>query len=140
MGAVVGMNTWGLSRRMALTLPVETLARIVAQLASGGRIARGYLGVAMQAARLPETLRREHGLAQRSGAIVVDVAADGPAERGGMTIGDVIVAIGAHTIEDSDDVQSALGASTVGTQQTVHVVRGGEKRALTVTVGERPHA
>jgi S1-C subfamily serine protease len=137
-GAVVGMNTWGLSRRTALTLPLATIERVAAQLQSGGRIARGYLGLALQAVRLPESLRAAHALAQREAALVIDVATDGPAERGGLTIGDAIVAIGERTIEDSDDVQAALGAATIGTQQSVRVVRGGDARTFTVTVGERP--
>jgi serine protease DegQ len=136
-GGVIGMNTWGLSRRMALTLPLATLERVVAQLQSGGRIARGYLGVAMQEVRLPESLRRTQGIAQRSGAIVVDVAPGGPADSGGVMIGDVILGLGARAVEDSDDVQAALGAATIGTAQPLRVLRGGEVRTLTVTVGER---
>ena len=93
-GAVLGMNTWGLSRRMALTLPLATIERVVTQLQHGGRIVRGYLGIAMQEVRLPESIRRAQGLAQQSGAIVVDVAPGGPAELGGVLIGDVIVGLG----------------------------------------------
>ena len=138
-GAVIGMNTWGLSRRMALTLPLATLERVIGQLQSGGRIARGYLGIAMQAVRLPESLRHAHGSAQDSGAIVVDVATGGPAERGGVLIGDVILGLGAHTVEDSDDMQAALGSATIGTVAPLRILRGGEARTLMVTVGERSH-
>ena len=138
-GAVIGMNTWGLSRRMALTLPVPTLDRIVSQLQSGGRVKRGYLGVALQAVRLPDALRAAHGLAQRGGAIVIDVAAEGPADRAGLTIGDVVLALGGSQVEDSDDVQRALGSASVGTAQPLRIVRGGEARELLVTIGERPH-
>jgi S1-C subfamily serine protease len=138
-GKVVGMNTWGLSRRSALTLPVTTLERVVAALSSGRRISRGYLGVATQGVRLPETLRAKLGRDQASATIVVDVAADGPAERGGIFIGDVIVAIGFEPIEDSDDLQRALGSDTVGQPRPVHVLRAGELHELTITIGERPH-
>jgi S1-C subfamily serine protease len=137
-GALVGMNTWGLSRRTALTLPVTTLERIASALLSGGRISRGYLGLAMQAVRLPETLRAKIGRDQESAAIVVDVATGGPAERAGVVIGDVIFALGTHAIEDSDDVQRALGADSVGTTRALHVLRGGEARELAITIGERP--
>jgi S1-C subfamily serine protease len=139
-GRVVGMNTWGLSRRMALTLPVTTIERVIAQLQSGnGRIARGYLGIAMQAVALPETLRAAHSLAQRAGAIVLDVAARGPAEAAGVQIGDVILALGAQTVEDSHDVQLALGTAAPGTTQNLRILRGGSPHELRVTVGERPH-
>jgi len=137
-GRLVGMNTWGLSRRTALTLPVTTLERVVAQLQSGGRVARGYLGIAMQAVRLPESLRAANGIAQRAGAIVVDVAPDGPADAAGVQLGDVILALGTQSVEGSDDVQRALGSSSVGTTQTLRIARGGRTHELPVRIGERP--
>ncbi len=138
-GRVVGMNTWGLSRRMALTVPVTTIERVVAGLISGGgRIARGYLGIAMQAVALPDSLRVTGGIAQRAGAIVVGVAAGGPADRGGVQLGDVLLALGDVTIEDSDDVQVALANATPGTQATLRLLRGGALQHVTVTIGERP--
>ncbi len=137
-GAVIGMNTWGLSRRHALTLPVSTIVRVVAQLLGGGRIVRGYLGVAVHAVRLPDAMRATLSIAQTSGAIVVDVAPGGPAERAGMTIGDLVLAIGANAVDDGDALQRAIGTSSVGTTVPVLVVRGGERRELAVTIGERP--
>jgi S1-C subfamily serine protease len=138
-GSVVGMNTWALSRRMALTIPVTTLERAVAELlASGGRLTRGYLGIAMQAIGLPDALRATHGIAQRSGAIVLDVAAGGPAEAAGVQLGDVVLALGVHDVGDSHDVQRALANVAPGTSQTLRILRGGAPHALPVTIGERP--
>ena len=139
MGRVAGMNTWGLSRRMALTVPITTLERVVAQLQSGGgRIARGYLGIAMQSVELPESLRSARGIAQRSGAIVLGIAADGPAYVAGVQLGDVILSLGEATVEDSEDVQRALGTASAGTVQTLRLLRGGAPHDLRVTIGERP--
>ena len=137
-GGVIGMNTWGLSRRTALTVPVSTLARVVAQLQGGGRVARGYLGIAMQGVRLPESLRAAHGIAQSGAAIVVGVAPGGPAD-GALLIGDVLLALGTTATEDSDDVARALAGIAIGSTQTLRVVRGGEAREIAVTIGERPH-
>jgi len=137
-GDVVGMNTWGLSRRSALTLPISTIDRVVAHLLGGGRVARGYLGVAVQSIRLPDTMRASLRLAQTTGTIVVDVAPAGPAERAGMTIGDVVLAIGTQAIADGDDLQGALGAASVGTTQALHLVRGGVRHEVAVTIEERP--
>lgn len=138
-GAVIGMNTWGLSRRMALTLPVATIERVVAALLQGGRVARGYLGVALHTVRLPAALREAHGLAQHSGAIVVGTANDGPAERAGLTIGDVIVGLHDRAIGDADDLHRALGSASVGTAVSVRFVRAGNVHDAAVTIGERPH-
>jgi S1-C subfamily serine protease len=138
-GAVVGMNTWGLTRRHAVTLPLETLERVVGELAARGRVSRGYLGVAMQSVRLPQTLRERYGIAQPAGAILVDVAPGGPADRGGLLIGDVLLAIGGHAVEGSDDVQRALATYGAGHACAIALVRAGETHERTVTLGERPH-
>jgi len=137
-GVVIGLNSWGLSRRMALTLPVSTVERVVTTLLAGGHVARGYLGVAMQTVRLPANLRTAHGIAQPAGVIVVDVASDGPAEHAQLTIGDVLLRIGDYEVGDSEDVQRALGPASVGRRVMVRFVRGGEVREADVTIGERP--
>jgi S1-C subfamily serine protease len=135
-GAVVGINTWGLSRRTALTIPMSTVDRVVAQLRSGG-IRRGYLGVALQAVRIPETLRAEHGIGSEGAVIVVDVATGGPADRAGVVMGDVILALGEHAIEDADDLQRALAGDSVGAVRSLRILRAGTPRDVAVTVAER---
>ena len=138
-GAAIGMNTWGLSRRHALTLPWATLERVIGELMRGGRVRRGYLGVALHGVRLPDALRATHGLAQHGGAIVVDVAPDGPAERAGVAMGDVVIGLAGTRIEDADDVSRALAAATVGDVATLAIVRAGEARTIGVIVAERPN-
>jgi S1-C subfamily serine protease len=122
-GHVVGMNTRALSRRTAVTIPVATLDRVVNQLITTGRVPRGYLGVAMQPVS--------------GGVIVLSVERNGPANKAGVIVGDIIKAIGDIEVEDTDDVQRALGPDTVGRQISVQIVRGGEKRDVSLTVGER---
>jgi len=124
-GRVVGMNTGGLSRRQAVTVPAATIQRIVETLLTrGGRIPRGYLGVALQ---------RVAG-----GAIVLGVEPKSPADSGGIIVGDVIAAIGGESITDADDVHAQLGAGTVGQRLTIDAMRGGAPRRIEVVVGERP--
>jgi S1-C subfamily serine protease len=124
-GQAVGMNTGGLSRRQAMTVPATTIARIVETLMTGGgRIPRGYLGVALQ---------RVTG-----GAIVLGVEPNSPADKAGIIVGDIIAAIGGAPIADADDVHVQLGAGTVGRTLRIDVIRGGAPRALEVVIGERP--
>jgi len=138
-GALLGINTWGLSRRTALTIPLKTVARVVEQLETRGSITRGYLGVALQDVRLPEAIRAALGAGRRHAAIVVDVAPGGPAERAGLALGDVLLAIGDTAIEGADDVQRALGGDTIGKRTTIEILRGGARQAVAATIGERPN-
>ncbi|HEV2642303.1 MAG TPA: trypsin-like peptidase domain-containing protein [Candidatus Elarobacter sp.] len=124
-GRVIGLNTGGLSRRQTLTVPATTIERVVeALLTRGGRIPRGYLGVALQGVQ--------------GGVIVLGVEPNSPADRGGLIVGDIIVALGGKAVEDADDVHAQLGAGTVGKQLALDVRRGGSPHQVQVTVGERP--
>ncbi|HEX3550102.1 MAG TPA: PDZ domain-containing protein, partial [Candidatus Elarobacter sp.] len=111
-------------RRQAVVVPATTIERVVETLLSrGGRIPRGYLGVALQ---------RVSG-----GAIVLGVEGASPADAAGLIVGDVITAIGGERIEDADDVHAQLGSGTVGAHLRIDVLRGGGPRQLDVVVGER---
>jgi S1-C subfamily serine protease len=69
--------------------------------------------------------------------MVLSVELDGPAEKGGILIGDVIVEIGGQPVTDTDDVQTALRGS-IHRELPVVVLRGGQRTDLHATVGERP--
>jgi S1-C subfamily serine protease len=131
-GRLIGLNTWGLSRRQPVTVPAATIARVVEALATRGHVTRGYLGIAMQAIELPEHL------GGGSGVIALGIAPDGPAQAGGLMLGDIITSLRGRRIGDSDDVQAALDSSSVGAPATVGVLRGGKPLELAVTIGERP--
>jgi S1-C subfamily serine protease len=133
-GALIGMNTWGLSRRQAVVVPAATIVRVAAALAARGRIARGYLGVAMQSIELPPAFGSGRGV------IALGVAPGGPAERGGLIVGDIITTLAGQRIGDSDGIAGLLDAAGIGNETTVGIVRAGQPLELAVTVGERPHA
>jgi S1-C subfamily serine protease len=136
-GQVVGINTAG-PRSMALTIPASTVNRVVNQLLRQGRIARGYLGVGMQAVRLPDRLQQSLSLTQSEGVIIVSVEPDSPADQAGILIGDIVVALDNQPISDISEVHTLLDPDRVGIPLHATVVRGGAIAEITVTVGERP--
>ncbi len=137
-GRVVGINTSGASRHWRLAIPAAAVSRVVDELQRRGRIPRAYLGVSTQPVRLPEPVRQRLNLDQQTAVIVVEVQAESPAAAAGLTIGDVIVSLGATRIADPTDLKSALRPDRVGERITALVLRGGEPKDLQVTVGERP--
>lgn len=138
-GRVVGINTSGLSRSMGVAIPASTVNRVTDQLLTKGRIARGYIGVGMQPVSLPDTLKNKLNLQGNGGLVVVSVQPDGPAEKAGVLIGDILVALEGKTLGDTDDVQAMLDPERVGKALSAQVVRGGEAVTLSITVGERPY-
>ncbi len=137
-GRVLGINTSGLSRAVALALPVSTVERVVDQLLSAGRVRRGFLGLAAQPVQFPDPLRSRLGLTGRRGLVIVNLESGGPADQGGLLLGDIIVALEGHEVGDPADLLAALGPERIGQSTVVQLVRGGEIRTVSVTVGERP--
>jgi len=127
-GRIVGINTSGLSRVMAVAIPVATVNRAVKDLLEKGRIARGYLGLGMHPVRLPDG---------RAGVIVIHVQPDGPAGKAGVLIGDVLLKLNGTPLTDNDDVHAQLGPDSVGKRLQAAIVRGGADTQLEIAVGER---
>ena len=136
-GQVIGINTTGLSRGTGLTIPVSTVNRVVDLLLQHGRVARPYLGVGMQPVALPDRLREKFHLSAPAGLILLSVEADSPADKAGITIGDILLAFDGATTSTTDDVQAILCAKEVGTLVKAKLLRGGETLEVQVTLGER---
>ncbi|HEX9442561.1 MAG TPA: trypsin-like peptidase domain-containing protein [Candidatus Binatia bacterium] len=136
-GRVLGINTSGLSRHMALTVPASTVDRVVGRLLETGYIRRGYLGLGMRPIPLPQDLKSALGLSSDSGLLVVSVEPNGPGGSAGLLFGDVIAALEGKAIGDMQDLQGLLGPESVGSTMPLSVVRGGNLVEVNVTVGER---
>lgn len=136
-GEVLGLNTSGLTHGSSLTIPARAAWRIADALAKHGSVKRGYLGVRTQPVEIPETARKALKRDQTGGLLVMWLEENGPAQTGGLFVGDTIVAVGGEQVSDPDDLFSALNSDTVGKSIPVEVLRGGKPESLTVKVGER---
>jgi S1-C subfamily serine protease len=137
-GRVHGINSGGLSRGLATTIPARTVERVLGALLTRGYVARGYLGAALQPVRFSETARKRIGLREAGGLVVLEVDPDGPASAGGLMLGDVVVAANERRLESPEDLLRLLSADMVGRTLQLDLVRGGAKAAVELLVGERP--
>lgn len=137
-GRIIGINTTGLARGASVTIPASTVDRVVDQLLASGRVARPYLGVGMQPVLLPVKLREQFNLSQSSGLMMLSVEADAPADKAGITIGDVLLTLGESRVAETDDAQTILAREEVGAVIKARFLRGGEIREAEITLGERP--
>jgi S1-C subfamily serine protease len=136
-GRVVGINTSGLARGAALTIPATLAWRVASTLAAHGHVRRGFLGVRSQPIAIPPAQQRLLGRAQASGLLLVSVEERSPAEKGGLLIGDIIVALDGKAISDPDELLASLVGDIVGKTATIEVVRAGYLTTVAVTIGER---
>ena len=134
-GGVVGVLTTGLVNNVALAIPMHIALSIADTLIKEGHIKRGYLGISSQLVQLPPTQRA--GLAQDHGLLIVKVDNNTPAQKGGILVGDILVALDGHDIRDSEDLQLLLSGERVGKTLPVSVIRGNAVQILQITVGER---
>ena len=135
-GSIVGVNTSGLLRDTAVTVPTATVKQVVEELLKRGRISRGYLGVGVQPARLPASLARQLG--QETGLLIISVDSDSPGEKAGLLFGDTILALGKEQVRHWDDLIALLGKERIGQTVEIRVLRAGQLQEGKVTIGERP--
>ena len=134
-GNIVGLNTSALTRGVTVSIPVPTVASVTETLVTHGRVRRGHLGIGAQVVRLPDGIEKDAG--QESGLIIVSVESKSPAETGGIMLGDTVVAFNDTSIRHMDDLLAELTGDTVGQIVKLRVIRGGELKELTVTIGDR---
>jgi serine protease Do len=130
-GQVLGIASSAFSRHHGVVIPVATVQRVLDQLLAHGRVPQGYLGIAAQ------PVRASLDGAAIDGLLVSSVAADGPAARGGLLVGDVIVKVAGQAVDSLDALRQHL---IVGAQVLVGVARGGRGVELMLDVAERPHS
>jgi len=135
LGDIIGLNTSALTRDSGITIPVETISRVVEALLAHGKIKRGYLGVGTQPVRLPENLWQT--LSQETGLLIVSVEPGSPADQGGLLLGDVIVALDGQPVRFMDELLASLSGDQIGKGSNIKIVRGGQVQELRVTLGER---
>jgi len=119
-GRAIGMNTSRV-RRNGTTIPIATLRRVVNSILEHGAVRRAFLGVGVHPVE--------------GGVIVLSLAPDGPARKSGVLVGDIITALDGDAVSDPAALHELLGEERIGTEATLHTIRGGEPREVRITIG-----
>ena len=133
-GELLGITTAAEIRGLGVVIPAGIVAKTVESLITHGRAKRRYLGVAGQGVQLAVGQRPGDG--QSTGVLVVRVMEDSPAERAGLLVGDVLIAIDGQPIDSADRLLEALAAGA-GPSSTVRVLRGAAASDVVVDIGEK---
>lgn len=136
-GTVLGLNTSGLGRGAAITIPADIAWKVADTLVQHGRIKRGYLGIRSQTVEISNAsqiaLKRE----QATGLLVVSVENNSPASKGGLIVGDILVAVASAPVLHHDELFARLNGDTAGKSTPIEILRGGQPQSLNVLIGER---
>lgn len=136
-GRVIGVATSVLSRVAGLAIPASTANRVANWLLEKGTVPRGYVGVGLQPVPVPDSFRQKLSVKNSAGLMVLNVEPDGPADKAGILVGDILLDIDSKPIEEVEDLQSYLLGDRVGKPVRVRIIRGGELKEVGITVGER---
>ncbi|MEK7334664.1 MAG: DegQ family serine endoprotease, partial [Candidatus Binatota bacterium] len=138
-GEVVGINTAIFSQSggnigIGFATPINLAKEVLLQLKSKGKVTRGWLGVVIQ--RVTPEIAESFGLDKARGGLVAELSKDGPAERAGLKIGDVIVEFDGKEIKESNDLPIIVARTSVDKKVRVKLLRDKKEVTLTVAVGE----
>ncbi|MDX2236052.1 MAG: trypsin-like peptidase domain-containing protein [Hyphomonadaceae bacterium] len=138
---VIGVNVAiiGGAQGICFAVPINTAKRIIPDLMRDGRVARGWFGVAGQTQALSKALVRRLNLTSDSGVLVAGLVSGGPAERSGVRVGDVVLAIDGVATPSVDHIHRALTRDTIGRAVALDVLRDGAVTRLTLSVTQRPN-
>jgi serine protease Do len=138
-GEVIGINSQIFSRTggfmgVSFAIPIDVARNVEEQLIRTGRVVRGRIGVTIQ--DVNAQLAESFGLDRPRGALVSSVEKDGPAAHAGILPGDVILAVGGHSIERYGELSGTIAAMKPGSDVQLAVWRNGKEQPVNVKVAE----
>jgi serine protease Do len=137
-GNLLGLNSSHFARGGGgITITNDAIDKVVAALQTHGKIRRGFLGIGAQAVPIPAAFASAANTSQETGLVIISVEQSGPAEQGGVLLGDVILTVNGRAVGSVEELQDVLASELVGQEATLSLIRGGTPHSLTVTVGER---
>jgi serine protease Do len=141
-GQLIGVNTAILSRAggnqgVGFAVPSNLARTVMNQLLKNGKVARGYLGVMIQPVT-PE-IAIAFNLPDARGALVGEVAPDGPAAKAGLAQGDVITELNGQRVDDSRELRLKISQLAPGSSVNLKLLRDGNSREVAITLGELPN-
>src|SRR6266849_5236968 len=140
-GEIIGINTMIASRSggyqgIGFALPINTAVKIYNQLIKSGKVTRGSIGIQFSA---DEDRNHElvKGYGGKEGIFVTHVEPGGPADKGGLKEGDIIVALDGKPVNRGQDLMDHVADASVGETMKIVVLRNGKKEDFSVVIGDR---
>ncbi|HUK09289.1 MAG TPA: trypsin-like peptidase domain-containing protein, partial [Stellaceae bacterium] len=141
-GEVIGINTAVIAGAQGICFAVasNTASYVVSEIIRHGRVRRAFIGIAAQTVPLPRRLGLALGLGQSFAVAVTEASPDGPAARGGLAPGNLIVSLNGAPITGADDLMRLLSADRIGVSVSLAAIVDGKLRDIAVIPIERAQA
>jgi S1-C subfamily serine protease len=134
---VLGVNSSALARHAVITIPKQTIDRVLAAILERGHVPRPFVGIATQAVPVPDSVRSQLAEGMEQILLVMQVEPKAPAASAGVLVGDLIVSVNGEEVHSVRDLLHRLSNFRVGDNISLVVIRGGTRVDLTVGVADR---
>jgi serine protease DegQ len=136
-GKLIGVNTAILSPAggnvgIGFAVPSEMAKAVMTQLVDHGEVRRGQLGIGVQ--DLTPDLAAALELGDLRGALIANVDPGSPAERAGIKVGDVVIAINGRAVQGMTDLRNRIGLTPVGSMVDLTIMRGAAEQVITARI------
>ncbi len=146
-GDVIGMNTavagtlpdGESAQNIGFAIPVATIQSLLKSLLAGESVISHGAFIGVEIMSNSPTVQQQYGFTTDVGAVVISVIAHTGAAAAGVHQGDIIVGLNNTAISNAQDLSSVLSGLRPGDHVTLHIVRGTQHLALSVTLGTAPH-
>jgi serine protease DegQ len=140
-GNLLGINTAIYSRSggslgIGFAIPAKTVQGVLNQIVRTGSVTRGYIGVEQQ--NITEELATAFNLPQKDGVIIAGIVKDGPADKAGLKVGDILLKLDGQKISDTTQMLNLIAAYAPGEKKSVELLRDGKNETLSIEIGVRP--
>ena len=140
-GRVIGVNSaifspTGGSVGIGFAVPADVAARVSRQLISNGKVVRGYIGASIQ--NFDEDMAAAQGIAGQKGAIVAELTPGAPADKAGLTAGDIVLSVNGVRVKSSSELTRQVASAAPGDLLRLQVIRDGKPRTVDIRSGVRP--
>lgn len=140
-GNLLGINTAIYSRSggslgIGFAIPAKTVQGVLNQIVRTGTVTRGYIGVEQQ--NITEELASAFDLPQREGVIIAGIVKDGPADKAGLKVGDILLKLDEQKITDTTQMLNQIAGYAPGDKKSVELLRDGKIETLDIEIGVRP--
>jgi serine protease DegQ len=140
-GNLLGINSaiysqTGGSVGIGFAIPVSTAKNVMESIIKTGHVVRGWIGVESQ--EITPELASSFGLQRQSGAIIAGVVRNGPADKGGIKPGDILLSVDGQPVADTNSMLNLIAQLAPGGKAKMTVLRKNKETTLDITVGKRP--